>query len=36
MAITITQQPATASLAQSPMVFTVNENTNVKYSSSFQ
>jgi hypothetical protein len=36
MAINITQQPATASLAQSPMIFTVNETTNVKYSSSFQ
>ena len=36
MALTITQNPATASLAQSPIVFTVSENTGVIYSSSFQ
>jgi hypothetical protein len=36
MALTITQNPATASLAQSPIVFTVSESTGVIYSSSFQ
>jgi hypothetical protein len=36
MALTITQTPATASLAQSPMVFTVSENSGVIFSSSFQ
>ena len=36
MSLSITQYPASASLAQSPMVFTVFENTNVVYSSSFQ
>ena len=36
MSLNITQYPASASLAQSPMVFTVFENTNVVYSSSFQ
>ena len=36
MALTITQNPATASLAQSPMVFTLSESTNVVLSSSFQ
>jgi hypothetical protein len=36
MSLSITQYPATCSLAQSPMVFTVFENTNVVYSSSFQ
>jgi hypothetical protein len=36
MSLSITQFAASASLAQSPMVFTVFENTNVVYSSSFQ
>ena len=36
MALSITQTPATASLAQSPIVFTLSESTDVKYSSSFQ
>jgi hypothetical protein len=36
MALTITQNPATVSLAQSPTVFTISESTNVVYSSSFQ
>jgi hypothetical protein len=36
MSLSITQFPATASLAQSPMVFTVSENTQVVVSSSFQ
>ena len=36
MSLSITQYPATCSLAQSPMVFTVFENTGVVYSSSFQ
>ena len=36
MSLSITQYPATCSLAQSPMVFTVFETTNVVYSSSFQ
>ena len=36
MALNITQYPATASLAQSPMAFTVFENTAVVLSSSFQ
>ena len=36
MALTITQQPAGASLAQSPMIFTVYEDTGVIQSSSFQ
>lgn len=36
MSLNITQFPATASLAQSPMVFTVFEDTAVVYSSSFQ
>ena len=36
MSLSITQYPATCSLAQSPMVFTVAENTGVVYSSSFQ
>jgi hypothetical protein len=36
MALTITQNPATASLAQSPMVFTLSESTDVVLSSSFQ
>ena len=36
MSLTITQNPATASLAQSPMVFTLSESTAVVYSSSFQ
>ena len=36
MALNITQYPASASLAQSPMAFTVFENSGVVYSSSFQ
>ena len=36
MSLSITQNPATASLAQSPIVFTLSENTAVVYSSSFQ
>ena len=36
MALTITQNPATASLAQSPMAFTLSESTAVVLSSSFQ
>lgn len=36
MALTITQFPASASLAQSPMIFTVAESSGVVYSSSFQ
>jgi hypothetical protein len=36
MSLTITQNPATASLAQSPIVFTLSESSNVVYSSSFQ
>jgi hypothetical protein len=36
MALTITQNPATASLAQSPMVFTLSESTAAVLSSSFQ
>jgi hypothetical protein len=36
MSLSITQNPATASLAQSPIVFTISENTDVVYSSSFQ
>lgn len=36
MALSITQTPATASLAQSPIVFTLSESTDVIYSSSFQ
>ena len=36
MALSITQYPASASLAQSPMIFTVAENTAVVFSSSFQ
>ena len=36
MSLSITQTPATASLAQSPIVFSVIENTGVVYSSSFQ
>jgi len=36
MALTITQYPASASLAQSPMIFTVAESSDVVYSSSFQ
>jgi len=36
MALTITQNPATASLAQSPIVFTVSEDGGVINSSSFQ
>lgn len=36
MSLSITQNPATASLAQSPIVFTIAENTDVVYSSSFQ
>lgn len=36
MALTITQYPALASLAQSPMIFTVAESSGVVYSSSFQ
>lgn len=36
MALTITQNPATASLAQSPMAFTLSESGDVVLSSSFQ
>ena len=36
MALSITQYPASASLAQSPMIFTVAENSGVVFSSSFQ
>jgi len=36
MALTITQTPATASLAQSPIIFTLAESTPVYTSSSFQ
>ena len=36
MSLSITQNPATASLAQSPVVFTLSESTDVVYSSSFQ
>ena len=36
MALSITQTPATASLAQSPIIFTLSENTPVYTSSSFQ
>lgn len=36
MSLTITQYPASASLAQSPMVFTVSENTQAVLSASFQ
>ena len=36
MSLTITQYPASASLAQSPMIFTVAESSGVVYSSSFQ
>ena len=36
MALSITQYPASASLAQSPMIFTVAESSGVVYSSSFQ
>jgi hypothetical protein len=36
MSLNISQYPASASLAQSPMAFTVFENTGVVYSSSFQ
>ena len=36
MSLNITQYPASASLAQSPMIFTVSENTQVVVSSSFQ
>jgi hypothetical protein len=36
MSLTITQTPATASLAQSPMIFTVSENSGVITSQSFQ
>ena len=36
MALSITQTPATASLAQSPIIFTVSESTPVYTSSSFQ
>lgn len=36
MALSITQTPALVSLAQSPMIFTVSENTPVYTSSSFQ
>jgi hypothetical protein len=36
MSLSITQTPATASLAQSPIIFTVSENTPVYTSSSFQ
>ena len=36
MALSITQTPAVVSLAQSPMVFTLSENTGVVASSSFQ
>jgi hypothetical protein len=36
MSLSITQTPANVSLAQSPIVFTVNESSGVIYSSSFQ
>ena len=36
MSLSITQNPATASLAQSPIVFTLSESGQVVYSSSFQ
>jgi hypothetical protein len=36
MSLSITQNPATASLAQSPMIFTLSESGNVVLSSSFQ
>jgi len=36
MSLSITQTPAIASLAQSPIVFTVSESSGVIYSSSFQ
>ena len=36
MAISIVQTPATCSLSQSPIVFSVNEDTDVLFSSSFQ
>lgn len=36
MALNITQYPASASLAQSPMVFTIAESTNAVLSASFQ
>lgn len=36
MALNITQFPASASLAQSPMIFTIAENTAIVQSSSFQ
>jgi hypothetical protein len=36
MSLTITQTPATASLAQSPIVFTLSESSGVIFSSSFQ
>jgi hypothetical protein len=36
MSISITQTPATASLAQSPIVFSVLENTSIVYNSGFQ
>ena len=36
MSLSITQNPATASLAQSPMAFTLSESTDVVLSSSFQ
>jgi hypothetical protein len=36
MSLSITQNPATASLAQSPMAFTLSETTDVVLSSSFQ
>jgi len=36
MSLNITQYPATASLAQSPMIFTVAENTQAVLSASFQ
>jgi hypothetical protein len=36
MSLSITQNPSTVSLAQSPTVFTLSESTDVVYSSSFQ
>lgn len=36
MSLTLTQTPATASLAQSPIVFTLSESSSVIFSSSFQ
>jgi hypothetical protein len=36
MALSITQTPAVVSLAQSPMIFTLSENTGVVASASFQ